>query len=814
MILVENKIKSLLPSDIKTALTQKINQIKTDKTKQNYNELAALYKQALDRAQVDAKLSQLREKINKVKDLLPSNDDKKAHLETLFNNNSSMSTLDNVMNKVDSILEREHTIAVNRAKEAIEKLPALVQSYNRQSKLREVESESITTTQALELEKEAKATNQSILTQLQDEIAKMPANARTYLNNEKSLAEQNYNGKPNATDGKTIGDKLLELQTLAANTVKKSNEFNTKINEAFADKNGNTINVSKYRDVLQKSFRNSSKADTISEIQGLIDGLPTLKRNFETVRDYFLNDFNNDKDIPQNVKNIYKNAIQNITKSTNNPAANSYSTFDVINGSLVGDADSLLNQMKFNKTKVEAQRNINSLSNNGQKTYLQPQLDGVHGTTPENIKQLEDIRDEASGLKTKLESVKTKIDILDSRATGIKTGLTNQWNSTNRLGNDTNEDTAATAYGLDKKVDAIKTELDLTTAEIEKINDVGYKATLGTELGEVGSTLANTDKTITDLQAIKTKAENWEIAYSSATAAVNELKDDSPQKNDLKQRLNNNGKTINDLKRILKDAKIDKVLESTAEITNFNPKRRELENQLNALKADPDLDNYKDDLRRIQETVDSIYDVTYFIPTTHTPFSESVIRIFNWKKRDVIGYLTIDKLEGDYSKNKWLYIVAKNEHNVRVISEPIPFNTKELNFTFLRKNLLKDGTYSLEKVVVANSNRESAQSILSSNELINTKYANQSNFRVQNNGDIKAENVTLLFRNIPGKRSGDHPNPIELIEAASNNEFILSGFKTEGVTIKDGSVSIRLKGLAQIDKNWSYVRTKQAIKEE
>ncbi|MCT4470035.1 hypothetical protein, partial [Mycoplasma sp. HS2188] len=31
MILVENKIKSLLPSDIKTALTQKINQIKTDK---------------------------------------------------------------------------------------------------------------------------------------------------------------------------------------------------------------------------------------------------------------------------------------------------------------------------------------------------------------------------------------------------------------------------------------------------------------------------------------------------------------------------------------------------------------------------------------------------------------------------------------------------------------------------------------------------------------------------------------------------------------------------------------------------------------
>ncbi|MCS4537157.1 hypothetical protein NXS15_03395 [Mycoplasma sp. CSL7475-4] len=811
MTLVENKINSLNASDTKTRLTEQINSIKTNKSKQNYNELAKLYKEALDQKAKETKLQQLNEKINQVKDILQNPNDHKDHLRSSFNANSSISELDAALTKVDDVLEREKAEAKKRAKEEIEKLPNLNNTYGRQSKLNQVDGPNTTTEKALELEKEAKEANKKILEDLTKEINKMPANARGYLNEKLNEAKISYDATPNATDHMTIGDKLLELQTLALNTVNKSNEFNTEINKAFVDRSDNTINVSKYRDVLQKSFRDSDKANNIEKIELLIKNLPTLKNNYIDVENYFKDHFWNDDNIDRFTKNVYKEKIENITKDEDNPESNSYISFDLINNYLKNDADSILNQMKFVRANAIAQKNIDALSQNDQKTSLQTSLDNVRDVSPENIKVIERISESAIALKTKLNAIETKVKDLDARATNIKNDLTSQWNQTSQLGNNNDADTTATAYGLDKKVEAIKTELDLTAAKIDKVNDKTFKSSLETELGNVHSTITGTDQTIKDLQTIKNKASNWLEKYEAAKTAVNELSEGN-EKTRLNNELNRSGKSLDDLKRILKDAKIDKVLEKTSIISPLNPKKTEIESELNQLKRSDSLDVPSKELKLIEDKIDAIFEVVEFAPTETPTYTKGMRKTFEWKKKDVVGHLKLNQYKDDYI-NKWIYLVATDDKGTKIVSQPIQYASDQLKFTFRRSKLIKDGVYHLSKVVIAENNNENDATIIAENQkIITTQYATQSDFKVINNGDIKAENVTLLFRNLPTNRPNNNNNQIALIEAANNNEIILSGFKTENITLLDNSISLRLKGLAEMDKDWSYVRTKEAIK--
>ncbi|QBF34525.1 hypothetical protein EG856_01110 [Mycoplasmopsis phocirhinis] len=344
----------------------------------------------------------------------------------------------------------------------------------------------------------------------------------------------------------------------------------------------------------------------------------------------------------------------------------------------------------------------------------------------------------------------------------------------------------------EKITSALRTNIDTFKAMNGKTpNDIGQKIKQ-----EYESAKSKLDTLNTGADKYLQQAKMQDQIFNDAQNAIN-LLNSGQEKTRLQGILNGNNVSDTELKKALKDAKIEKVKEKTATISTNNPKKKEIQNKLNQLKNNNDVELNQNQLDKISQEIEDHYEVFGFYPTESTTIPNNTT--YQWTNKDVVGILKLNKSGGKYA-NKWIYIVANNGNN-RVVSHPIQYTNDQLKFTFAKHKFKVDGDYNLEKVVFGDRSGIQDSQILRNNTVIDKDYANTSNFNVKNNGEVIASNVTLHYENkYPVTRVGSQLNftsGSNLIEAVTDNRIRITGFRTDNIEIlQNPAISVQLKGKA------------------
>ncbi|QKT05240.1 hypothetical protein [Mycoplasma sp. OR1901] len=475
---VKNKIEALENSVLKERLKSDV-ELDSNKT---YDNLAKLYKDVLTgktEEQRQAKLSEVKVLIEKLKNYVDN-----KHKDNYLNEieEKSYDQLEQLKTQVEYTLQEELEIARRRTIEEVKKLPSQTASYNRSNLISEIES-SRNINDILTKETATQATNQRLIDELNAEIEKMPENARTPLTIEKDAI---ISPSAQHTDDNTIGDKLLALKQKAETVVAKSNELKAIIDTHFPASNNGTETdggTHKYREWLKDYNYNSDKADTVEEIEQIINIANELKTAYDSALQLFETGIKNNPESLDSTKDIFTKALWHITGNLSNKPSVSSLTLESIKSAL----NDLNDQMIRNRDIVNYVGQAKELSRSLEEGQRIPAWSegtlNAHKQWP-RTSEIEIVKSKIEAmnvLKSKLDQVKEKLDEPSNfeGADALKEALLTKWRTTNTIGSENDGNNVNSANGLYNNIsnssDGLITQIANVKAKIEEVTNLEEK---------------------------------------------------------------------------------------------------------------------------------------------------------------------------------------------------------------------------------------------------------------------------------------------------------------------------------------------------
>ncbi|QJR43733.1 hypothetical protein HLA87_03010 [Mycoplasma miroungigenitalium] len=637
------------------------------------------------------------------------------------------------------------------------------------------------------------------------------------------------------------------------------NKLNSNYKTSVLDTITNALDPSQYTDTISKVDTMSTNNNDANRIIGSFNTKETELRNLFTneanqqvkakALELLNADINNVKsEVTRNINSFNsaypadKPAYEELNDKSAKIVAE-YTTGKAKLDALEANKDKYLARAEYEVAKKQVNDKIAELANQPKYAGIKSQLESVlRQNNRDNADSTPVVLREAAkafaNTVTGIDAVKAKIDNIETKlnqtpfdkASAIKNALVAENNSITDLNGTTT---------LEQKIDSFKPLISDASTQISSLRQSPQKTALETRLNEA-TTKEQIAKIIEDAKAKKQddilreqkiaelnnainvfdsgtksqfavtnaddsktvqnkidKANALYRAYNDAKDAINDLKP-GPVKDGLNTQLNEPSKTESKMNKLIKDAKIEKAIELASALSASNPKRGALLEQLNQMKNNKDTNVPAELPPMIQELKDT-YELIKYAPSDSTEYTPgTTIRTrYSWKKEDVHGLIVVNQHEGKHA-NKYVYLLASSG-NDHIVSEPMQLNSDVLRFTFKQNKFTKDGDYVLSKVVISDSNNLSKEQVLSQNQdLFNKTYTQEtSDFNIKNNGEVIANNVSLIFENYTPTERQRSVEGTKLIEAVTDNKFIINGFRSSDITIEQNQpITVVLKGSA------------------
>ncbi|QKT05314.1 hypothetical protein [Mycoplasma sp. OR1901] len=447
-------------------------------TKLNSNETDTLTKiiKLEQKADRELKIKLIKEKISRLSD-----EELKRTLNAKANNeNEDLNALEV---EVDNKLAEQEN-AINLSKEDVRREVNKLPSNEKIEENRKVdEAKDLTTLD--NIKQKAIERMETLRNEVQQEIDKMPLNARNSLNNNKQNALNN-------------GDELLSLKQLAIETVNEYNLLNTKNNTQFS-------NEQKAKEFFSAKL-NSSSADTKEEIKSLSNSFDLIKNKLNTLR-------TKQNELGQDYKNEFDSMVNNVFNNNNKEI--------IGNNSINSELDSIIEKINFRKKQNDAIKQIKAkFENINQTTSI---VNEINNLTSKDEQGLNQLISKSNTLFNNLENLKNQINSIGVESN--RTVLLNEWNNT---------DTISKKEVLDSKTNSFKNILNSTKQELENLSGLSQNkeslrnelnnATTNQKVEEVRNKIRK-EKSALDWNQIKTRLKNsdkktqWDQRVNSSNSS-------------------------------------------------------------------------------------------------------------------------------------------------------------------------------------------------------------------------------------------------------------------------------------------------------
>ncbi|MBN4084518.1 hypothetical protein [Mycoplasma sp. CSL10166] len=516
----------------------KRNELLTELDSRNTDNLTKIIKleQKADR---EAKIKSIKEKINQ----LHNDDLRRDYNQRVENENENLVALERDVNQ--KLEEQKNNIRLAReaAQAEVNKLP------NSEQSAKNIEIENATTQAQLDTIKQNAITRmQNIRVEVQNEINKMPENARSELNSEKNKWINN-------------GNNLLTLKQTAINTVTKSNELTTKNNNSFA-------NEAQAKTFFASQI-NSSKANNIAKINTISSNLDKIKTTLQNLRN------KQNQLARQEDKTKFNQLVNEAFMNTNKEILGNNSLYSTLNN--------IISKIDFRLKQDQAINDINTkLTQDGQNKVF---LNRVNNLTNNDEIVLNNILTDVTELSKSLNSTKELIDNVGQQTNRIE--LEKEWNSINNLNN---------AKALKAKVERFKAKLAEIQADLNGLDQKNpNKSNLEAELNEA--------TTVEKLEEVRKKIRNEKIRINWIPLK-NRLNDDK-QKREWDNTMNDDNSTIDQMNQVisLAEAHLNEKRTTAERILNKINEKSRLSNKVSDTNSERDYDEVIESSLNILKTV-------------------------------------------------------------------------------------------------------------------------------------------------------------------------------------------------------------------
>ncbi|MCU4706854.1 hypothetical protein [Mycoplasma sp. CSL7503-lung] len=363
----------------KSKKDQLINELNSDDTN-TYTKIIKLEKKA-DR---ELRVKNIKDKISKINDENVRND---------LNNRANSENQDLEVLEIDvdrKLKEQEDSINLSKeeAREEVKKLPLSEQKTENDN------IDSATTQDQIDTIKQRVIQRMETLrTEVQDEIDKMPLNARNYLNDKKVSALDN-------------GDELLLLKKLAIETVSESEKLKTKNATDFSSEQ-------KAKEFFESKI-NSSIAESKEKIKSLSNDFEIIKNKLKTLR-------TKQAELGNEYKNQFDLMVSDVFKDLNKEI--------IGNNSVNSMLDSIIEKINFRKKQNDAIKDIkDKFEDENQTTTI---VENINNLTSNDDGGLETLITNANNLFNNLQSLKNTINSIGKESN--RTLLLEEWKKVDAL---------------------------------------------------------------------------------------------------------------------------------------------------------------------------------------------------------------------------------------------------------------------------------------------------------------------------------------------------------------------------------------------